>query len=165
MSRDYDTQRVYDVENNLRDLLESTTEDSTMVRVEAFGSHLVIPTSRKFASIESIQAYVDRVLALPAVAQVNDRGPVKVRKRRGDRFATYDWAGYINIPDAKWAMNEPVVLHELAHHLAYGDLHGPRFREAFCYLIEESMSPEAAFYLRSSFIEAGLPPAFTRSIA
>lgn len=150
---DRETPIVYGIEHSLDAILKGT-EDSTVVTVNAFGSRLSIPASRRFGDIESIQRYLDMVLGLDEIAPLNKRGAIKVRKRKGKTRAHYE-PGTIAIPDAKWAMTESTVLHEVAHHLSW-DGHGPRFRGVLCHLVEVVMSPEAAFYLRASFSEAGL---------
>ena len=47
------------------------------------------------------------------------------RPHRGQRRALAHYDGRITLP--RWARNPWVVLHEMAHQLAYGDKHGPRF--------------------------------------
>jgi hypothetical protein len=51
--------------------------------------------------------------------------PAIVRPHRGQRRALAHYDGRISLP--RWSRSPWVVLHELAHHLALGDHHGPRF--------------------------------------
>lgn len=51
--------------------------------------------------------------------------PAIERPHRGQRSAIAHYDGRITLP--RWARSPWVVLHEMAHHLAFGDRHGPRF--------------------------------------
>jgi hypothetical protein len=54
--------------------------------------------------------------------------PMIVRPNRGQRRAlAYTHSGPSRISLPRWARSRWVVLHEMAHHLAHGDGHGPRF--------------------------------------
>ena len=93
--------------------------------VDVAGSRLTLPVERRFASADSVQDYVDRVLALSWVRTQWPRAavPVRVRERAGDAQAHYERdPAVIAVPgyraNAAWALRELVVLHELAHHLA-----------------------------------------------
>lgn len=124
--------------------------------VEIAGSKLTVPDERKFADLENVQKYVNTVLRLPNVRR---RWPKVTRDVavRGVKFrakATYDPSKKeILIPThdlyagTGWAMRESVLIHEIAHHLEQ-DSHGPRWRGAFCFLLEDCIAPEAGFMLR-----------------
>ncbi len=132
--------------------------------IDFFGAQLTLPPEGRFASMTSVQRYVDEVLALPAVA---DRwpasAPLSVRPRRAGGAAHYenrDGTGVIAVPDrnaADWAMRELVVLHEIAHHLApEGPAHGPGFTATFCELASVVMGPEVGHVLRVVYAKEGV---------
>ncbi|MGY2063581.1 TIGR04338 family metallohydrolase, partial [Nocardia gipuzkoensis] len=92
--------------------------------VELHGSQITLPIERRFASVESVQNYADRVLALNWVRAQWDRAaaPVTVRSRAGTTAAHYEsdravLAVPLHTRGSAWALRELVVLHELAHHL------------------------------------------------
>jgi putative metallohydrolase (TIGR04338 family) len=114
--------------------------------------------------VHSVQAYVDKVLALN---RIRDRHPhagaVVVRERAGVAAAHYEFgAATIAVPvrGRAWALRELVVLHELAHHLApRGDAapHGPGFCRTYLELVDEIIGPEASFLLGTSFHACAVP--------
>ncbi|RIK09712.1 MAG: TIGR04338 family metallohydrolase, partial [Acidobacteria bacterium] len=65
MTRLRDTRRtaVYEAESLVRTMFDRADERGLRV-VELAGSQLTLPVERRFASLESVQAYVDSVLAL-----------------------------------------------------------------------------------------------------
>lgn len=131
--------------------------------VEMFGSTFNLPNERKFATIENVQTYVDAVLSLNWVREKWDNAttPVKVRERKGQKSAHYEYfTNTIAIPlyerGKAWAMREEVVLHEIAHHLTGpGHDHDSVFTDILCELISELMSAEAGFILRALFHAEG----------
>ena len=83
MSRDAQRAKVYAAEGFVRTMFDRAAERGNPV-VEFFGASLTLPPEARFASAESVQGYVDDVLAHPAVRQRwPDAGPVRVRARRG----------------------------------------------------------------------------------
>lgn len=136
--------------------------------VDFFGSRLDLPQQRRFADVASVQAYVDSVLALPAVrAAYPGAGPVHVRERGGQGRAHYEPdSATIAIPlRTLWAGRESVVLHEVAHHLACGQgvpverggrrWHGPEYRAAMCAVVAAALGEPAALLLRAGYDTAG----------
>ncbi len=124
--------------------------------VDVLGVPLTLPPEARFACIDSVQAYADRVLG---------PGAVRVRARRGESGAHYESgpAGpVIAVPaghDGAWALRELVVLHELAHHLApddAGGAHGPSFTATLIDLAARVMGPEAGLALRIVYTESGV---------
>ncbi len=155
---DKDQSMVYAGEHMVEGMLSEANREGGARTVEIAGTMLTLPVERRFASIDSIQTYVDKVLGLPSVVELYHPGPCRVRERRGNRMAHY-CAGVIAIHTAsqdRWAAREIVVLHELAHHLTNGDGHGSKFREALIFLTEICMAPEVAFALRVCWVMSGL---------
>jgi len=161
--RDNDKTKVYEAEFATRDL---STYGGT---VELHGNRMTLPIERKFASLDSIQTYVDAVLNLNWVrAAWPESGGVRVVKRKGIAYATYRHATRemrINdTHDGMWALREIVVLHELSHHLMFAthgfndklQSHGVEFRAIFLAMVEELIGPEIAWILRMQYMERGL---------
>ncbi|MGV9733577.1 TIGR04338 family metallohydrolase [Rhodococcus aetherivorans] len=164
MTRLRDTQRtaVYEAESLVRKMFDRADERGLRV-VELAGSQVTLPAERRFASIDSVQAYVDSVLALNWVRARWSRASVRVRvrARAGHAAAHYESdCATIALPEHRantaWAFRELVVLHELAHHLDASDPddpaeppHGPAFVDRFLTLVGEIIGPEAAFALRA----------------
>ena len=167
MTKVRDTQRtsVYEAESLVRRIFDIADERGLRA-VEVAGSHVTLPIERRFASLESAQQYVDKVLALNWVRAYWPRAalPVRVRARSGNTAAHYESdCATIALPvhrdNRAWAFRELVVLHELAHHLDPQDpddpteaAHGPAFVDRFLTLVEGVVGPEAAFVLRASGI-------------
>ncbi len=154
--RDTQRSRVYAAEEFVRTLFDRAGQHSSRT-IDFFGESITLPPEARFASVESVQRYVDEVLALPAVAEIGSAtGPVAVRARRAVTAAHYEsrgGTGVIAVPDrlsATWAMRELVVLHEVAHHLCGPDVpaHGTEFVATFCALATAVMGPEAGHVLR-----------------
>lgn len=132
--------------------------------MEFFGTQLTLPPEARFGSVDSVQRYVDDVLALPAVRQQwPEVSSLRVRARRAATAAHYenrDGAGIIAVPDrstADWAMRELVVLHEIAHHLCQvPPPHGPEFVATMCTLSEMVMGPEVGHVLRVVYAKEGV---------
>jgi putative metallohydrolase (TIGR04338 family) len=161
--RDFQRAKVYAAEDFVRTLFDRAAEHGSPT-VEFFGAQLTLPPEGRFASVASVQRYVDDVLALPGVRQRwPDVSRARVRARRAATAAHYenrDGAGVIAVPDrdtADWAMRELVVLHEVAHHLC-GQLppHGPEFVATICTLAELVMGPEVGHVLRVVYAKEGV---------
>jgi putative metallohydrolase (TIGR04338 family) len=156
---------VYNGENEVTRLLSLANRYRDPVReVELMGTVISLPLERKFASVESIQTYVERLLALPVIREAfpsfNGSVPTVQAAKRATKRACYYW-GTIEIPmgfqgGSRWACREMIVLHELAHHMAPGDAHGARFRYAFVKLVEIAMAPEVGFALQVCWYQAGI---------
>lgn len=125
MTKVRDTRRtaVYEAESIVRKMLDRADERGLRT-VEVAGSHVTLPVERRFASIASVQDYIDAVLALDWVRTRWERAavPVRVRARAGNAAAHYERdCATIALPEHRvntaWAFREMVVLHELAHHL------------------------------------------------
>ncbi|QII04042.1 TIGR04338 family metallohydrolase [Rhodococcoides fascians A25f] len=166
MSRGRDTQRsaVYDAEQLVRTMFDRAEERDIRV-VQVMGSQITLPIERKFASLKSVQTYIDAVLALDWVAATwPDAGRViTVRARSGSGAAHYEPdTATIAVPlhhgNRAWALRELVVLHELAHHFAGEDeqQHGGAFVDRYITLVSEIVGYEAGFVLRAMMAESGV---------
>ncbi|OZF49193.1 TIGR04338 family metallohydrolase [Rhodococcus sp. 14-1411-2a] len=166
MSRARDAQRaaVYDAEQLVRTMFDRA-EERDLRMVQVMGSQITLPIERKFASIDSVQAYVDAVLALEWVAATwPDAGRVvTVRARSGSAAAHYESdTATIAVPlhrgNRAWALRELVVLHELAHHFAdeNEEQHGGAFVDHYITLVGEIVGSEAGFVLRAMMAESGV---------
>ncbi len=162
-ARDSQRSRVYAAEEFVRTLFDRAAQHSSRT-IDFFGAQLTLPPEGRFASMASVQRYVDEVLALPAVtARWQAPGPLVVRPRRAATAAHYESAGdtgVIAVPDrsrADWAMRELVLLHEIAHHLTpEGPAHGPGFVATFCELAAVVMGPEVGHVLRVVYAKEGV---------
>ena len=163
-ARDTQRRRVYSAEQFVRTIFDRAAQHNSRT-VDFFGEAITLPPEARFASVESVQRYVDEVLALPAVALLRPgAGPLRVRARRAATAAHYEMRGdsaAIAVPDrltAEWAMRELVVLHEVTHHLADpdGPAHGPDFTATFCRLAAAVMGPEAGHVLRVVYAKEGV---------
>lgn len=162
MARDAQRSKVYAAEEFVRTVFDRAATRGNRV-VEFFGTEVTLPPEARFASVESVQRYVDEVLALPAVRERwPDAGTVGVRARRGLSSAHYessDDGAVIAVPErgSTWALRELVVLHELAHHLAFTDPpHGPEFVAGLCELAAIVMGAELGYVLRVVYAKEGV---------
>lgn len=154
--------RVYEAEQLVRNVFDRA--DETGVRtVEIHGSRLTLPIERRFADLESVRTYLDKVLALNWIrARWPDAGVVAVRERAGATAAHYEAdTATIAVPvrGGTWALREFVVLHELAHHVTPSvgvAQHGAEFCGAYLELVETVIGPEASFVLRTSLHACGV---------
>ncbi|MFF0814266.1 TIGR04338 family metallohydrolase [Rhodococcus sp. NPDC003318] len=164
--RDTQRSRVYEAESVVRGIFDRA-DRGTGRQLELFGSRLTLPVERRFASVQSVQAYADRVLALNWVRARWPRSavPVTVRARAASGAAHYEPAtSTLAVPlhtgGTAWALRELVVLHELAHHLepdgADTAAHGPEFVARYLVLVDEIIGGEAAFVLRTTLAENGV---------
>lgn len=161
-SRDTQRSRVYAAEEFVRTLFDRAAQHSSRA-IDFFGAQITLPPEARFASVDSVQRYIDSVLALPAVAARWPQSPaVAVRARRAATAAHYEnigGAAVIAVPAReRWALRELVVLHEVAHHLCGGGgpAHGPEFVATFCALAEAVMGAEAGHVLRVVYAKEGV---------
>jgi putative metallohydrolase (TIGR04338 family) len=161
-SRDTQRSKVYAAEEFVRTVFDRASERGNRT-VEFFGTNLTLPPEARFASVETVQRYVDDVLALRYVRERwPDVTPLAARSRRGLTAAHYerdDDGAVIAVPERRtnWALRELVVLHEVAHHLCDADPpHGSEFVATFCELAEAVMGPEVAHLLRVVYAKEGV---------
>ena len=160
--RDFQRGRVYDAEHLVHRIFDRSADFPV---VDVAGSRVTLPIERRFGSIEAVQRYVDRVLALAWVAAGWPRAalPVVVRERSGAGQAHYQRFGSVmSVPGHRagsgWALRELVILHELAHHLA-DDVeiaHGGEFVDRLLTLVDGVIGPEAALLLRVTMLDVGV---------
>ncbi|WP_280468274.1 TIGR04338 family metallohydrolase [Nocardia cyriacigeorgica] len=164
--RDSQRAKVYDAEQLVRGAFDRADEFGHRT-VEVFGSQITLPVERRFASVESVQDYCDRVLGLNWVAGQWARAstPVRVRSRAGTTAAHYEADGAVlavplHTGATAWALRELVVLHELTHHLeprpGRHAPHGPEFCGRYIELVDGVIGPEAALLLRGTMIGCGV---------
>jgi len=160
--RDGQRGKVYEAENLVHRIFDRSVDYPV---VEIAGSRLTLPPERRFGSIDSVQDYVDRVLALNWVRTTWVRAgvPVRVRERSGSTQAHYERAGAIMaVPGHRsgsgWALRELVILHELAHHLAEGPepAHGGPFLDRLLTMVDGVVGAEAALLLRITLLDCGV---------
>lgn len=127
-------------------------------RAEVAGSAVLLPRELQFGTLAAAQDYASAQLAGWDVREV------LLRERRGHSRAHWEAPGVIALPlpvhGTPWAMRESVLLHELAHHLAFhldgvAD-HGPRFTARMLELVTAALGPEAALALRVAWAESGV---------
>ncbi|OMC33968.1 hypothetical protein A5740_09945 [Mycobacterium sp. GA-1841] len=153
-ARDTQRAKVYAAEQFVRTMFDRAAQHSSRA-IDFFGMSLTLPPEAKFGSVESVQRYVDDV-----VAQVGAR-PLAVRRRRGATAAHYELIedkAVIAVPEHDtWALRELVILHEVAHHLSPGGpAHGPDFVATYCELCETVMGPEVGLVLRMVYAKEGV---------
>ncbi|MBC7300658.1 MAG: TIGR04338 family metallohydrolase [Nocardia sp.] len=164
-SRDSQRARVYDGEQLVRGVFDRADEFGHRT-VDVYGSQLTLPVERRFASVESVQSYVDKVLALNWVRAQWERAAVavRVRARGGSGAAHYERAGAVlavplHTGSTAWALRELVVLHELAHHLSADPAeagHGPEFCTRYLELVDGVIGAEAGLLVRTTFAGCGV---------
>ena len=159
MTPDRQRAKVYEAEALVRRIFDRSGEFPV---VNVAGSHLTLPVERRFASLQSVQAYVDAVLGW-----VRERWPragtaITVRKRAAQSRAHYERSpSVIAVPlhlgGHAWALRELVVLHEIAHHLGEDGetAHGGEFTARMVELVGGIVGEEAAFLLRVTLLDAG----------
>jgi putative metallohydrolase (TIGR04338 family) len=160
--RDDQRARVYAAEQFVRTLFDRVSEHGNGT-VEFFGANITLPPEARFASVDSVQRYVDDVLGHPSVRKRWPAAePLTVRGRRGTTAAHYEYDGdvaTIAVPDRQttWALRELVVLHEIAHHVCRAEpAHGPEFVATFCELTDAVMGPEVGHVLRVVYAKEGV---------
>jgi putative metallohydrolase (TIGR04338 family) len=154
--------RVYEAEALVRRIFDRAVDFPV---VDVAGSHVTLPPERKFASVESVQSYVDAVLGLRWVRERWPRAEVSVhvRPRAGNASAHYErLLAVIAVPlhrgGQAWALREIVVLHEVAHHLGTDEEvpHGVEFTGRLVELVGGVIGEEAAFLLRVTLLDNGV---------
>jgi putative metallohydrolase (TIGR04338 family) len=160
-ARDDQRARVYAAEQFVRTLFDRAGEHRSRV-IDFFGAQLTLPPEARFASVESVADYVDKVLAMPAVRRRWHPAALAVRPRRGQTAAHYEkhsGTAVVAVPDDadRWALRELVILHEIAHHLCPVEPpHGGAFVATLCELAEIVMGPEVGHVLRVVYAKEGV---------
>lgn len=167
-TRDRQRAKVYEAENLVHRIFDRSVD---FPQVDIAGSRLTVPVERHFATVESVQAYVDAVLGARSVRTRWSRSEVRVtvRARHGQQQADYQrLTSVIAVPVRRttssghvggpWALRELVILHELTHHLAEDDEepHGPEFTARLIALAADVIGEEAGFLLRTTMWDNGV---------
>lgn len=156
--RDAQRARVYRAEDAWAARLDAARQGAVLATVG--GSAVVLPAERRFGTLDAVDGYCGRVLALPeVVALAGPLPPPSLRVRRGARSAHWEPPGVVALPVPRlgepWALRETVVLHELAHHvgelggLSHG--HRPPFPAVVLALVEAVLGPSAVLALRVAY--------------
>lgn len=161
-NRDTQRSKVYAAEQFVLTMFDRAAEHHSRA-IDFFGAALTLPPEGRFASLDSVQVYLDEVLSLPEVQRRwPGTAPLRARSRRGRTSAHYERdgnGGVIAVPDhaSSWALRELVVLHEISHHLSpAGPPHGPGFVATFCELAAVVMGPEVGHVLRVVYAKEGV---------
>jgi putative metallohydrolase (TIGR04338 family) len=162
---DFQRQRLYNAELFVQSILDSVARND-VATFDFYGSSLLIPLERKFGDLESVQRYVDYVLALDWVKEAwptRAARRITVRSRKSNHRAHYEeWTATLAIRSHKpgepsHGMREFYVLHEIAHHLApRGTSHGPEFAGVMLRLVTEIVGPEVGLLLTDSYTRHGV---------
>ncbi|MCW2601365.1 MAG: hypothetical protein JWM02_3194 [Frankiales bacterium] len=155
-SRDAQRSRVYAGEDAWGLRLDAARQGAG--RAVVAGSAVLLPAEVRFGTLEAAQVYCAQHL------RGWDVPPVQLRERRGQAGAHWEAPGTIALPvpehGTPWALREAVLLHEMAHHLAFhldgGRDHGRAFVTRMLELVDRVLGPEAALALRVDYAEAGV---------
>jgi putative metallohydrolase (TIGR04338 family) len=155
-TRDSQRARVYAAEDAWALRLDAARRGAR--RAEVAGSAVLLPEELHFGTLDAAAAYAGHQL-LPY-----DAPTVRIRQRRGQARAHWEAPGVIALPVAEhgtpWALRETVLLHELAHHLAFHldrvSDHGPAFAQRMLELVAAALGEEAALALRVDYADAGV---------
>lgn len=159
-TRDAQRARVYRAEDAWAARLDAARQGASLATIG--GSALVLPAERRFGTLDAVEGYCARVLALPeVVALAGALPPPQLRVRRGAGKAHWEHPGVVALPvpprGEPWALRESVVLHELAHHVGeLGGLsrgHRPPYPAVLLALVRAVLGEEAALALRVHYGE------------
>ena len=154
MSRDSQRARVYAAEDSWGMRLDAARRGARTAVIG--GSTLTLPEELRFGTLADAQRYAEHHLAgLP---------PVALRERRGQKAAHWSAPGEVALPLPRygepWALRESVLLHELAHHVAFHTHgvadHGPSYTACMLELVARALGEEAALALRVDYGEHGV---------
>lgn len=158
MSKDVDRVKVYRAEQQIAGAFSSSSGN-----FDFFGSKLFVQPESIFQNINEIDTYVKQVLERYTNRNHHQLKPVKVRARKGNLEAHYEFeTTTIAIPiGSNWAMRELVVLHEVAHHITWQTnarvaAHGIEFLNTYLELVSAELGLEASLLLRTAFDSQGL---------
>jgi len=162
VTRDSGRSRFYETERLALDMVERAGTAGHTVQLA--GTTLTLPVEARFGSVDAVQDYADRVLALASVRERFPRAqtPITVRRRRSGAAAHYSpERGEIAVPDdvdGRWALRELVILHEVAHHLNDDDgpPHGRAYANILVDLVGLVLGPELALVYRVLLGDADL---------
>lgn len=117
-----------------------------------------IKTMNEAMTLKECQKFVDKVLARKYIQETYPwKLPIVVHdgRRRRNAAAGFRHGNYaIMLP--KWARNEFVILHEIAHHISRGNGHGPEFATCLLDLVRNVMGKEDAELLQAAYALRGV---------
>ena len=154
MPRDAQRSRVYAAEEAWALRLDAARRGAR--RAVVGGSTVTLPQELRFGTLEDAQRYADE--------HVGELPPVRLRQRKGHAAAHYAPPDDVALPLPRygepWALRESVLLHELAHHVAFHTHgtadHGPSYTACMLDLVARVLGEEAAFALRVDYGEHGV---------
>lgn len=150
---DPDQKAVYTAEGRLEDLGRSGPT------ISLFGTVWDIEPDVLVTDLPDAERYIKRVVDHAGLP------PVKVRPRRGHKWAHYEPdRATIAVPSrsigGEWALCGSVLLHEIAHHATpNGPGHGPTWRGAYLTLLAMTGQPIRERLMEMLFLDVGLAPA------
>jgi putative metallohydrolase (TIGR04338 family) len=162
--RDEQKSLVYDAEFELRFIRDNNDAGC----VDFYGQTLELPRPRKFGDLDGVQAFVNAVCAFDPVTSVwtPPGPPPKVAPRSGDKHAHYHPRyNVIAVPphrgsEHSWAMDELIVLHELAHFFnryTQEPAHGLSFVNCYMDLLEKVLHPTWKLLMLRALDQRGVP--------
>jgi len=112
---------------------------------------------KQFKNMEEVDAYVIRICKTAFWKKLHGAYHIEIKDGRGRRRAcAFNW-GTIALP--RWARQEAIILHELAHTLVNFDnynftaWHGKEFAKTYLLLVKRFMGKEEHAKLKTSFKE------------
>lgn len=153
-------EKIYQVEFALRDILDVCSEGDGTYTIQ--GMKLTMPIEYKFGSLDTIKTYANAVVDDYNRRHGTDHGYAEVVEgsKSLHRRAYYRHGmARITIPQrdrGSWAWRQVVILHEIAHHLAFIPGHGVEFAEIMEDLLRECVGPEAGLVYRILLDQEGI---------
>jgi putative metallohydrolase (TIGR04338 family) len=115
---------------------------------------LAFQKSSEDMTLKECQKFVDKVMSRSFVQRNYpwNRGQIVVHDGRRRRNAGATWRhGSYAILLPKWARNEFVILHEIAHHVSGGSGHDYKYADCLLNLVRNVMGKEEALQLQAAF--------------
>ena len=160
-ARDTQRAKVYAAEEFVRTLFDRAGERGNRA-VEFFGTNLTLPPEARFSSVETVQRYVDDVLALRSVRERwPAAAPLTVRPRRGLTAAHYerdDDGATIAVPERRtsWALRDSSCCMRSPTTCVTSTRRTGRSSSPLLRTPEAVMGPEVAHVLRVVYAKEGV---------
>lgn len=160
---DSDAPLLYETEDTLHNTMRQLGGSTVFYN----NSTITVPTLDVLTSLHEVNDFLNTALHHPLVAAAYPSRPAIIAKRGRRTKSTnvdYHFPATIKFPHGEddWSFSKPVIIHELAHHLAFHNIsphipaHGPQFRAINHHLVSILISPEAAHMLWTAYLQAGL---------